>query len=349
MKNNLQIGQWMFFILFGMLMILYVQDLNSAQGRGKIYWTEDGQIKRSNLNGSVVESVVIGLESRGDIVLDLPNSKMYWVDFWARKIQRANLDGTHIEDIVTGFRIPNGEGGIRINCNNEKCKAIATPKGGVPIEVPQELLNAPSCIAIDHQENKIYWGNRNLLGIFKRADLDGSNVEEFLRFGLMHSSAVNVELDVKVGKMYWTDDLHDQNLRANLDASDTEMVVNDMLEPHGLALDLHARKMYWSITFQGTIQRSDLNGNNIENIVTGLSFPQDIALDMRSRKIYWVDQDRKTFKSKIQRANLDGSNVTDILTDLGSIGGIALDLHNQYAFVSNTNKLTTIWANMKKD
>ncbi len=70
--------------------------------------------------------------------------------------------------------------------------------------------------------------------------------------------------------------------------------------------------------------------------------------------MYWVEEDTQKHngkiihKSKIQRANLDGSDITDILTNLGYIGGIALDLHGVYDVAPDTNKLTTTWANMKK-
>ena len=36
-------------------------------------------------------------------------AKMYWTDSGTDKVQRANLDGSHIEDIVTtGLRTPKG-------------------------------------------------------------------------------------------------------------------------------------------------------------------------------------------------------------------------------------------------
>ena len=35
-----------------------------------------------------------------------PVGKLYWTDYGAEKIQRANLDGSRIEDLVTGLSIP---------------------------------------------------------------------------------------------------------------------------------------------------------------------------------------------------------------------------------------------------
>ncbi|UCG32108.1 MAG: thrombospondin type 3 repeat-containing protein, partial [Phycisphaerales bacterium] len=42
-----------------------------------------------------------GLSSPGGIALEPAAGKMYWADFVAAKIQRANLDGTGVEDLVT--------------------------------------------------------------------------------------------------------------------------------------------------------------------------------------------------------------------------------------------------------
>ena len=50
-----------------------------------------------------------GISNPRSIALDLINSKMYWTDFGTEKIQRANLDGSNVEDLVTtGLSDPNG-------------------------------------------------------------------------------------------------------------------------------------------------------------------------------------------------------------------------------------------------
>ena len=37
----------------------------------------------------------------GRFALDVTDRKMYWTDWGTDKIQRANLDGTGVEDVVT--------------------------------------------------------------------------------------------------------------------------------------------------------------------------------------------------------------------------------------------------------
>ena len=102
-------------------------------GSGKIYWTENhhdsqtllfnGKIKRANLDGSNVEGLITGLrrstglENLRSLALDVGSGKMYWTDWHYdsdtesynnSKIQRANLDGSNVEDLITGLRNPVG-------------------------------------------------------------------------------------------------------------------------------------------------------------------------------------------------------------------------------------------------
>lgn len=70
------------------------------------WWTNS--IRRANLDGSSPEIVVNSITNPAGISLDLINNKLYWVNnrifSEIKKIQRSNLDGNNIEDIVTdGF------------------------------------------------------------------------------------------------------------------------------------------------------------------------------------------------------------------------------------------------------
>ena len=87
--------------------------------RGQIYWTETdtGKIRRADLNGSNVQDLITELTGPLSIALDLVRGKIYWTDqSWDRftgavtasKIQRANLNGSNVQDIVTGLGIVEG-------------------------------------------------------------------------------------------------------------------------------------------------------------------------------------------------------------------------------------------------
>ena len=66
--------------------------------------------------------------------------KMYWTDYGTEKIQRANLDGSNVEDLITTG------------------------------------LTSPFGIALDVGRGKMYWTDEYTVKI-QRANLDGSNVQ----------------------------------------------------------------------------------------------------------------------------------------------------------------------------
>ena len=110
-----------------------------------------------------------GLDTTDGIALDIAGGKMYWT---AGKIQRANLDGSGVEDLVPWT----SDLGLR------------------------------RCIALDTAGGKMYWTeSRGYLSdsggsAIKRANLDGSGVEElvYVEEGFLEGYA----LDVAGGKMY---------------------------------------------------------------------------------------------------------------------------------------------------
>ena len=60
-----------------------------------------GKVQRFNLDGSNFEpDLITGLDDLGEITVDTANGKIYWTENTG--IRRANLDGTNIQDVVTG-------------------------------------------------------------------------------------------------------------------------------------------------------------------------------------------------------------------------------------------------------
>ena len=91
--------------------------------------------------------VLFGFQFIADVQIDVDGGKMYWLDQSARLIQRANLDGTGLEDLVSE---------------------------------PTDL-NSPSGLALDLVNDKMYWieAYESSPGdALMRANLDGTGVEE---------------------------------------------------------------------------------------------------------------------------------------------------------------------------
>ena len=179
---------------------------------GKMYWIGCG-IWRANLDGSNSEHLVAADEVDSGtpigIALDLAGGKMYWTDrgddrTGPGKIQRANLDGSAVEDVIVDARSPH-----------------------------------PHALVLDPSAGKVYWSSRDApRGRFQifRASLDGSDIEELVSEGV--DTPVSMALDIDEGKMYWTD-WGGKVQRADLDGTDVEDLVTEPGSfPDGIALAL---------------------------------------------------------------------------------------------------------------
>jgi len=112
---------------------------------GKVYLTRRDlpAIERIDLSGGNYEILVTeNLADPREIALDINDARMYWADAQTGKIQRANLDGSGLEDIVTNLDNPHG-------------------------------------IAVDPLAGKVYWSDFGSNKI-QRANLDGSVLEDLV-------------------------------------------------------------------------------------------------------------------------------------------------------------------------
>ena len=187
-----------------------------AVGIGKAYWSDlsGGTIQSMNLDGTEVESVADRISKPLGIAIS--GGKVYWVDgstTWHRgfgdtvsRIQRANLDGTDIETLLT-----------------EDMPGMTLPAG----------------IAISG--DKMYWTNRGRYdeggipqrdgGIY-RANLDGTNVEALI-VGLYWPIAIAVYH----GRMYWIEIGAIKS--ANLGGTDVRLLVSEAQTAFGSGLSIH--------------------------------------------------------------------------------------------------------------
>ena len=272
---------------------------------GKIYWSEEADLKRANLNGSNRQRITTGSAPVTGIAI--AGDKIYWSEMSkgtakGGKIRCANLNGANIKELIT------------INSS------------------------VPSDIAVDVPGSKLYWTNTH--GKIQRAALNGSNRED-VATGLQTPGSFSVGSSFQpiytlkgpvIGSpaIYWADKQTAKIRRVNLNNSKVENIVRNVSNSSAIVLDSTNRQIYWAESGTGKIRRADLNGSNVQDIVTGLDAPRSIALDTVRGKIYWTDQKWNPeigtiTESTIQRANLNGSNVQNIVTGLGTAEGIAVN------------------------
>ena len=313
---------------------------NTGLGQG-----DEVNVKGNPLNAASINTHIPTLQRRGvDIQFDAVvtptlTNFMYWTDQGTDKIQRSNLDGTQVQDIVTGQEVPPG---IALDVAEGKMYWTDWNGGiqranfdGTQIENLRTRASYASAIALDVAAGKMYWETA-FSNKIQRANLDGTQIQDLVTG---ENAIQGIALDVAAGKMYWTSG-SGKIQRANLDGTQIEDLVTGLGFPYGIALDVGNSKMYWANNRMGTagkIQRANLDGTQIQDIVTGLDYPRGIALDVAGGKIYWVDDGT----DKIQRSNLDGTQIQDIVTTgLDSPIGIALMLPPSSTAVSVTVQST---------
>ncbi|HET9234385.1 MAG TPA: hypothetical protein VFP10_09620 [Candidatus Eisenbacteria bacterium] len=223
--------------------------------RGKIYWTEtspaDFQIWEADLDGRDVRFLIEGLSNPSGIAVDPQGAKIYWTDIGSRKIQRANLDGTGREDLVSAG------------------------------------LEQPVDLALDITHGKLYWTEASPGDyVVFRANLDGSEVQGIVE--ATGSPGSGIAVDPVGAKMYWTEWSPGKIRRANLDGTAPEdLVTVSVQEPVRITLDPLSDKMYWT---EGSpadfmVSRANLDGSGIEFLVDSLLSPSGIAVLPRAAPV----------------------------------------------------------------
>lgn len=264
----------------------------------------------------------------------LPSSvlagRIYWSDDMTGTIQRANLDGSGVVQLI-GAADAEEPGALALDLDTDRIywTAFASFSGaikranldGTNVEDVggSGAKSRPGGIDLDLDAGKMIFtdpSDCDYCGFVDRADLDGTNFEHILG-GLNFPFAIAI--DPPSGIMWWT--TLDAIFRADLDGAGIQLLVDDTNSP-GIAIDPGNGKMYWTDRDRQMIRRANLDGTNVEDLITsGLDGPYGIALDLVAAKIYWTDRNLGT----IRRADLEGSNVEDVVVGLARPTGIALD------------------------
>lgn len=267
------------------------------------------------------EFTITGFGSATDI-------KIYWTDYDIDTIHRSNLDGSTIEDLVTGLSDPGGIAlditGIKMYWTESDAGIGSVFRADLSGANGEELitgLSDPRGIALDLDNSLMYWTDAGT-GEIERSDFEGLSPETLIA-GL--AVPCGIALDSTGNRMYWIcngpSSLEDKICRAYLNGSNPEDLITGLDNPFGIALDTYNGKIYWTEGVNGPstarIRRADLStGDNRETLVTGLSEPRHIVIDLNGRRMYWTDAGC----GKIQSSCLDGTDVVDLVTGITPCG-----------------------------
>jgi hypothetical protein len=223
----------------------------------------------------------------------------------------------------------------------------------------------PDGIAVDVGAGHIYWTNMGSSlnvndGSIERADIDGKNRTIVVPPGGTFTPK-QLQLDKENGKLYWCDREGMRVMRANLDGSRIETLVEagrgeaDRRDQTrwcvGVTIDPKRQQIYWTQKGpdngnEGRIFRAGLEipkGENaakrsdIEVFFDHLPEPIDLELDIKNRVLYWTDRGDPPRGNTVNRASIDAKPQAPeiVVTHLMEGIGIALDVPGDRMFVTD--------------
>ena len=258
--------------------------------------------------------------------------RLFFLDLGAGRVLSANPDGSDLKTIINeGRRLPDG-------------------------------------LVVDVAAGHIYWTNMGDLkandGSILRSDLDGKNMVTIVPPGGTFTPK-QLQLDKKSSKLYWCDREGMRVMRANLDGTNIETLVDTSHGDSrpgpdqtkwcvGIAVDAEGGKFYWTQKGgddggQGRIFRANIklppgqspsNRSDVELLYENLPEPIDLDLDLANRTLYWTDRGDPPRGNTVNRAPMDpkpeNSKEPEILFNHLMEGiGLALDLKGGRMFITD--------------
>lgn len=271
-----------------------------------------------------------GAKPRGAPMETPALGRLYLLDLSGGRVLSLNPDGTGKTIIATDCRLPDG-------------------------------------VAVDAEAGHIYWTNMGVPnlndGSIERADLDGRNRRTIVAKGTTFTPK-QLHLDKESGKLYWCDREGMRVMRANLDGSNVETLVqtgegdSDRVDQTkwcvGITIDSQRGQFYWTQKgpdnaglgriFRASIDTPKDEGpadrSDIELLFNELPEPIDLELDVDKRILYWTDRGDPPLGNTVNRASIDGTagkfgKPEILLTHLMEGIGLALDLPGNRLFVTD--------------
>ena len=261
-----------------------------------------------------------------------PAGRLFFLDLGAGRMLSANVDGSDLKTVISeGRKWPDG-------------------------------------LAVDVTAGHIYWTNmgdpKRDDGSIMRSDLEGGNIITIVPPGGTFTPK-QIQLEKSSRKLYWSDREGMRVMRANLDGSEIETLVDTSLGDSrpgpdqrkwcvGVAVDAVEGKFYWTQkggrdAGLGRILRANIqlgrgqsagNRRDVEILYDNLPEPIDLDLDPVNRMLYWTDRGDPPRGNTVNRAPTDpatgsGREPEILFTHLMEAIGLALDLKGGRMFVTD--------------
>ena len=244
----------------------------------------------------------------------------------------------------------------------------ANPDGSDLKTIIDEGRKLPDGLVLDVAAGHIYWTNmgdpKRNDGSIMRSDLNGKNMITIVPSGGTFTPK-QLQLEKRSGKLYWSDREGMRVMRANLDGSEIETLVDTSLgdsrpgsDPTkwcvGIAVDTEGGKFYWTQKgghhaglgriFRANIQipqgQSAENRTDIELLYDNLPEPIDLDLDPVNRVLYWTDRGDPPRGNTVNRAPMDEETKKRkepeiLFTHLMEGIGLALDVKGGRMFITD--------------
>jgi sugar lactone lactonase YvrE len=239
------------------------------------------------------------------------------------------------------------------------------PDGSDRKVIVRGLAHLPDGIVVDVERGQIFWTNMGIpdlnQGSIERADLDGGNRKTIVPEGATFTPK-QLHLDRENGKLYWSDREGMRVMRATLDGSQIETLVDTSqgdARPGrdakkwcvGVTVDPKRRQIYWTQkgpanAGEGRICRAGLevpngetaaNRSDVEVFFDRLPEPIDLEMDLDNRVLYWTDRGDPPRGNTVNRASVDARpEAPEIVFDHLMEGiGIALDIAGHRMFMTD--------------
>ena len=226
----------------------------------------------------------------------------------------------------------------------------------------------PDGLVVDVKAGHLYWTNMGNPkandGMILRSDLDGGNLTTIVPKGATFTPK-QLQLEKKSRKLYWCDREGMRVMRANLDGSNIETLVDSSEgDPRpgpdatkwcvGIAVDVDGGKVYWTQkgpdnAGKGRLFRANVeipsgqtaaNRRDVELVYDSLPEPIDLEIDPATRTLYWTDRGDPPRGNTVSRTQLDSRRGERkppeiVFSNLMEGIGLALDHKNGRMFITD--------------